>query len=192
MILTIFDTETLHTYDELGIVNKKDKIPCNLKMAIGGILIYDTEKDTDKYMFFVESQAHSMIELLKQSNFIIGHNIIRFDYPLIQQYTFENLSIILKNNTFDTLIELEKYTGIWTSLDDLCERNLGYGKNEESIKIPSMWRNGEYEKVENYLRNDLKMTKEIYLYIKKNKRIKFMLKDYGREVGEMEVNVPDW
>lgn len=191
MILTFFDVESQHTYQELGFFNKKDKTPDKLKMALGGILFHDTENNNEKHMFFGETQAYLLIETLQKSDLIIGHNIIRFDYPLMQQYSNKNLIYTLQNKTFDTLIELEKWTGIWTSLDDLCKRNLGCGKNEDSAKIPEMWRNGDYLRVEKYLLNDLRKTRDIYLYIKKNKKIKFMMKDYGREVGEMEVEV-DW
>jgi DEAD/DEAH box helicase domain-containing protein len=192
VILTIFDTETQTTYEELGITNKKDKLPSRLKMAIGGILIHDTEANTDKYMLFGETQAKLMIEILKKAELIIAHNAFRFDYPMIQQYTSENIINMLQNNTFDTLIQLEKVTNIWCSLDDLCKLNLkNVSKSEESVKIPSMWRDGQYQKVENYLRNDLKMTKEIYLYIKKNKKVKFTMKDYGRIIGVREIEV-DW
>ena len=43
MILTFFDIETQHTYQELGIYNKYDKKPDKLRMSIGGILHYNTE-----------------------------------------------------------------------------------------------------------------------------------------------------
>ncbi len=193
MIISFFDCETLNTYQELGIFNKYQKTPDKLKLAIGGILFHNTESKelNDKHMFFGEPGVLSMISLLKQSDLIIGHNIIRFDFPLIQQYTNENLTQLLSHKTFDTLIELEKVTGIWTSLDDLCKRNLGEGKNEDSAKIPEMWRSGDYSRVEKYLLNDLKKTRDIYLYIKKNKKVKFMMKDYGREVEEREVEV-EW
>lgn len=183
-----FDIESQNTFEELKIFSNKDKDPKKLRLAIAGIL-YE-ENTIEKHKFFGESQTDQLLEILNQADIIYGHNLFRFDYPLLEQYTKENLRNKFYNKTFDTMLELQRYTdGCWTSLDDLAQRNLGTCKPISGAKIPEMWRNGLYKEVEEYLLNDLKMTKGIYEYIKKNGKVKYLHKEYGRIIGEREVMV---
>lgn len=182
-----FDIETQNTFQELGMYGYKNP-PSKLKLAIAGILF----DNNNTYKFFGESQVSHLFNELKKADLIIGHNIIRFDYPCIQQYFEESIISILHNKTFDTMLELEQYCGgNWTSLDDLCKRNLGEGKSNDGSEIPQMWRNNQFKEVENYLLNDLMKTRDIYKYIKNNKKVKYMHKNYGVPEGEREVKV-DW
>lgn len=185
-----FDLETLHTYQELKLFNKEDKDPMKLRMAIGGIL-YE-EDGTEVHKFFRENQVQQLIETLNKADLIIGHNILRFDYKVLQQYHKENINNLLYDKTFDTFIKLLPFTdNLWTSLDNLAQLNLGICKPHSGEKIPGMWRNNQIKEVEEYLLNDLRMTRDIYNYIKKNGKVKYTYKDYGRVVGNVEVKV-DW
>lgn len=185
-----FDLETQNTFEELRMYYYKDKQPSKLKVSIAGVLFNNKNTNIYNHKFFGESNIQLLIHNLKESNLIIGHNLFRFDYLVLQQYTKENLITLLSNKTFDTMFELEKYTeGCWTSLDDLCKLNLGEGKPHSGALIPQMWRNNQFKEVENYLLNDLIKIKDIYNYIKKNKKVKYTHKDYGKIIGEREVIV---
>lgn len=185
-----FDLETQTTYEELGIYLSNDKIPSKLKVSIAGILFNNKNSNIYNHKFFGESNIKLLIQNLKESDLIIGHNLLNFDYQVLQQYTNENIYHILSDKTFDTMLELNKYTnGCWTSLDDLCRLNLGEGKTHSGALTPKMWRDGKFKDVEEYLLNDLTKTKDIYQYIKKNKRVKYTHKHYGEIIGVREVMV---
>ncbi len=183
-----FDLEIQCTYNELNLFKKEDKIPSKLRMSIGGIL-YE-ENNTEIHKFFGETQTTQLLKVLNNADLIIGHNILRFDYIVLEQYTKENLRTKLYDKTFDTLIKLLPFTNnLWTSLDNLAQLNLGISKPHSGEKIPQMWRNNQIKEVEEYLLNDLRMTRDIYNYIKKNGKVKYTEKDYGRVVGDVEVPV---
>lgn len=186
MEIIYFDLETQHTFEELGMYSNRDKDASKLRMAIAGVLY-----NNNKHMFFGESQISQLFETLKKADIIIGHNLFRFDYMVLSQYSKADArNLFNKTKTFDMMHELEQYTGgCWTSLDDLCTRNIGICKTEDSSKIPGMWRNNQFKEIEEYLLNDLIMTRDIYEYIKKNKKVRYMHKEYGVEIGEREVEV---
>ena len=186
-----FDLETQHTFQELGMFKGKDRDPAKLRISLAGVLYEEDNNET--YKFFSEKQTDELLEILKQANLVVGHNVCRFDYKCMQQYYKENIVDLLYEKTFDTLIKLLPYTDdCWTSLDDLAQLNLGMCKPHSGEKIPKMWRDGLHKEVEDYLRNDLKMTKDFYNYAKKDGKVKYTHKDFCRIVGEREVDVKWW
>ncbi|MDD3474273.1 MAG: hypothetical protein PHP08_00035 [Candidatus Dojkabacteria bacterium] len=183
-----FDLETQNTFEELKMHNKRDKDPSKLQLAIAGVL-YE-EDGIEKHKFFGENQTYDLLKTINQANLIVGHNLLMFDYKVIQPYFNENITHSLYDKTFDILIKLLPYTdNCWTALDNLAQLNLGMNKPHSGILIPKMWRDGKFKEVEEYLLNDLRMTKGIYEYIKKNKKIKYTHKEYGTIIGDREVIV---
>ncbi|KHO47728.1 MAG: DEAD/DEAH box helicase [archaeon GW2011_AR5] len=183
--IAFFDLETQYTFQELGMLDWKSRDPSKLKLAVAGIL------SDGKISFFRENQINELIESLKKSDIIIGHNLIRFDYLVLLNYIEQNAIDTLGKITFDTWADLERLTNSWVSLDDLCKRNLGISKTFDPLKIPKMWRDGMQNEVIDYLANDLKMTESIFNHGKNTGKLKYEHKDYGRSLGEKEVNV-DW
>ncbi len=191
--IVYFDLETQHTFQELGMFKGKDKDASKLRMAIGGIVYEEVSPNSIKfetYKFYGENHTNQLLETLNKADLIVGHNLLRFDYKVLQQYFKENILDLLYDKTFDTLIELLPYTdNCWTGLDDLAKLNLGTCKPHSGEKIPKMWTDGLHKEVEDYLRHDLKMTKDFYNFAKEKKRIKYTHKEYGIVIGEREIEV---
>ncbi len=183
MNIIFFDLETQFLFQELGMINPRDKDPSKLKLAVAGVL------NNNDHLFFHENQVSELLKFLKGADLIVGHNILRFDYLVLQPYIKENIVKMLTNKTFDIMLELEKVTKCWSSLDDLCKRNVDMSKINNTLDIPKMWRNGEHEKVKSYLLNDLKMTEAIFNHVKQKGKLKYEHKEYGKNLGEREVNV---
>ena len=182
MKIAFFDLETKYLYQDLGI-DRKNGDPSKLKVAVAGVLL------DGEHRMFREEEVNELISFLKEVDLIVGHNVLRFDFKVLQAYTSENLMDLFIQKTFDTLQELEKVTGKWLGLDDLAKRNLGMSKNAETILIPKMWRDGKEEEVISYLKNDLDMTKAVYEHGVKVGKFKYDFKDYGKSLGEREVEV---
>lgn len=181
--IVFFDLETQYLFQELGMRDYKSRDPTKLKLAVAGIL------SNKQHLFFDENQAQELFKTLNQADLIVGHNLVRFDYLVLQPYINQNIIKTLQNKTFDTMLELEKLTQCWTSLDDLCKRNLCMTKTIDTMKIPKMWRDGKHQEVKNYLLNDLKMTEAIFMHGKNVGKFKYEHKDYGKSLGEREVCV---
>jgi hypothetical protein len=181
--IAYFDLETQHLFQELGMTDYRSRDPTKLKLAVAGILF---QKET---LFFEENQVQELFVTLNQADLIVGHNLLGFDYLVLQPYIKQNIIKTLQNKTFDTMVELDKLTRCWTSLDDLCKRNLGMTKTIDTLKIPKMWRDGKHQEVKDYLLNDLRMTEAIFTHGKKVGKFKYEHKDYGKSLGEREICV---
>ena len=178
-----FDLETQHLFQELGMTDFRSRDPTKLKLAVAGIL--SNKED----LFFEENQVQELFKTLNQADLIVGHNLFKFDYLVLQPYIKQDIIKTLQNKTFDTMLELEKLTGCWTSLDDLGNRNVGVTKTIDTLKIPKMWRDGKHQEVKDYLLNDLKMTEAIFMHGKNIGKFKYGHKNYGKSMGEREVSV---
>lgn len=183
MKTVFFDLETQYLFQELGMNDYQSRDPKKLKLAVAGLL---TNKE---YLFFEEGQVQELLRALNQADLIVGHNLFRFDYLVLQPYFQENIINTLQNKTFDIMHELDKATKCWVSLDDLCKRNVGLTKTIDTTKIPKLWRDGQHQEVKDYLLNDLRMTEAIFDHAKKVKSLKYEHKEYGNSLGEREVRV---
>jgi len=183
--ITYLDIETQQLIKEFEGGWKNQKNYAKLKIAELGIL------RNDIYTTFEENNINDLIPELLDSELIIGHNIIQFDFKVLEHYFPKDVMFKIILKSFDTMLEFDKFTGDagWISLNDISQRNFGMKKNEDSIKIPEMWRNGEKDKVKSYLLNDLKMTEQFYLLGKKGHTFKYDHKVYGKSYGEHEVYV---
>jgi DEAD/DEAH box helicase domain-containing protein len=180
----IFDLETQYLFQDLG-MDWSNRDPSKLKIAVAGVLT------NDEYHLFEEKDVNELISMLKKADLIVGHNIIDFDFKVLQPYCDNQTINELNKKACDTLDILYKLTGRKLSLDHLVKKNIGLKKTIESIKIPGMWRNGQKEEVKEYLKNDLKITKELYDFGKNNKKLKFDLIDFDTKenLGEKEIIV---
>lgn len=183
--ITYLDIETQYLITEFEGGWKRPENYEKIKIAELGIL------RNGVYKTFEENNINKLIPELLDAELIVGHNIMKFDYEVLKHYLpqDEMFKIIMKS--FDTMLEFDKFTGDagWVSLDDISQRNFGMKKNEDSIKIPQMWREGKVDAVKTYLLNDLKMTEQFYLLGKKGHTFKYDHKVYGKSYGEREVYV---
>lgn len=179
------DIETQHLITEFPGDWKCEDNYGNIKVAEVGVLYNDI------YETYGESETDKLMERLDDASLIVGHNIMKFDYKVLQHYIEGEDLRCLVERSFDTMLEFAKLTGKggWVSLDDLARRNFGMNKTENSMEIPKMWRDGKREEVKSYLLNDLKMTERVYLHGKKGNMFKYEHKEYGKSFGEREVFV---
>jgi len=180
-----FDLETQYLFEDLGLNRRDPRASTKLKLAIAGVLADGHPS------FFMENKVNDLLQALGQADRIVGHNLFRFDYIVLEPYTDLDISVSLRPKTVDMMYEIDKKTSCWTRLDNLCELNLGITKTENPLKIPKMWREGKHVEVRDYLLNDLKMTEAIYNHGKKHGKLKYEHKEYGESKGIREVSV-EW
>ena len=184
-----FDLETQYLFEDIeprwkqmsgrGKSTIRDTLAKKLRLAVAGLMDHG-----GNVKFFTEENIGELFNALESVDLIVGHNLFGFDYIVLSSY-HSSVDVVEKfqEKTFDTLKELEKVTGIWTGLDDLGQLNLGIHKSEDTLKIPKMWRDGEQDKVREYLRTDLEITKGIYDYAKTQGELKYTHKNYGKIEG---------
>jgi hypothetical protein len=188
--IAFLDLKTQYLFQELGMRDYQNRDPKKLKLAVAGIL-------SDKqFLFYDESQAQELFMKLNQADLIVGRNLVRFGYLVLQPYIKQNIIQTLQNKTFDIMLELEKSTRSWTSLDNLCKRNLGMTNKIDMEKGSVMWREGKHKEVKEYLLNDLQMTSKFFLCMIKildnlNLNTKIMVKAWLTEKSVLngEINI---
>lgn len=157
----VFDIETSNIFADVG---KND--PALLNLSVIGIY----ESETDKYSTFLQEELKNLWPILEKADLLIGYNSLHFDLPLLNKYYSGDLS---KIQHIDLLKEIKDVYGRRMKLDQVAEGTLGTKKSGHGLQAITWWKNGEIEKVKKYCLDDVKITKEIYEYALKNKKIKF-------------------
>jgi hypothetical protein len=168
----------------------KFKIPEKSKLAFVGIKIYTLHNRRYypcKHKYYLTSQIAELEKFLKEfSGYIIGHNILQFDYRVLRPLL--SLEGIIEK-TVDTLAFLhgkngKKFGGL--SLDNLSRVNLGKGKTLDGKSISELWRKGKRKEVVQYNENDCMLTKELWwlLVNKRSIRIEYYDKYEQRRIDK--------
>lgn len=166
----VLDLETQHSFQEVGFDHWK------LKVSVVGV--YDYGKD--EYKIFRENELSKLFTLLEHTPLIIGFNIKKFDLPVLSPYYIGN---ILQFQTLDLLEEVEKSLGFRVALDDLARATLGVKKSGHGFLAIDYFLNGDWEKLEKYCLDDVRVTKELYEYGKKEGKLYFQTASGKKEIA---------
>jgi hypothetical protein len=162
----VLDLETQKTFDEAGGRN-----PADLGVSVVGAYFYKT----NEYLCFEEHEIPHLEQRLSQASRIIGFNIRRFDFPVLQPYLKHiHLGQVLFLDLFD---ELEKALGHRISLQSVATATLNTGKSGSGLDAIHYYRSGEMEKLKKYCLDDVRLTKELYEYGKKFGCLSYLSKD---------------
>ncbi|MFA6338786.1 MAG: ribonuclease H-like domain-containing protein [Candidatus Paceibacterota bacterium] len=173
----VFDIETKNIFQEVG---KNDP----LLLDISVVCIYDYE--TDQYMSFFESELKKLWPILEKANVLIGFNSDYFDIPILNKYYPGDLTQI---KSLDIMKEIRNSLGRRIGLGAIAEATINKGKSGNGLEAVTWWKNGEYDKVKKYCIDDVKVTKEVYEYALKNKKLKY--KD-GGILKDIPLDTTDW
>lgn len=162
--VVFFDLETQWLFDDIARmrnVPRSEVNPSELKLSVAGLAINEGD-----VKFFGEDDISKMVNILVDADLIIGHNLLGFDWYVLEPFLGRDLIEKLREKTFDTLKDLSDIVGFKSglSLDRLAKLNLNKSKTLNSILIPGMWREGKCEEVKSHLKNDIDMIRELFNY----------------------------
>lgn len=172
-----FDIETKNTFRDVG---KAD--PALLDIAV--VATFDTE--TEELRAFTEENLTELWGVIEQADILVGYNSDHFDIPLLNKYYLGDLGNL---RSLDLMKEVSKSLGRKISLDTLVAATLGKKKTGSGLQSVEWWANGEYEKVKEYCKDDVMLTKELYDFILKNRYVKYI--DSGF-VKMIDVDTAGW
>ncbi|MEK6751896.1 MAG: ribonuclease H-like domain-containing protein [Chloroflexota bacterium] len=161
MNYVFFDLESQYLFDEVG---GRDNIE-KLKVACG--VTYSTEKND--FIVYWEQDVPALIAELKSATKVIGFNLIGFDYRVLQPYSPETRFASLP--TLDLLLDLQKILGFRISLDTIASATLGASKTADGIQSVRWFRNGDLDKVAEYCKADVDITRRVYEFGRDNGHI---------------------
>jgi DEAD/DEAH box helicase domain-containing protein len=169
-----FDIETANDFADTG-----SREPASLELAM--ICIHDSADNS--YKSFLKEELKNLWPILERADMLIGFNSEHFDIPILAKYYSGNLSRV---KSIDLLKEVRESLGRRLKLQTLAEATLGQGKIGAGIDSLRWWKNGEIEKVRKYCIEDVRLTKELYDYARKNGFLKY------RDINEIkEVALPN-
>ena len=162
----VLDLETQKIFEEVGGRN-----PAELGVSVVGTYFYEN----DAYVCFEEARISELEQKLSTAERIIGFNIRRFDFPVLQPY-LKRIDLA-RMEILDILDDLEKTLGHRVSLQSVASATLGVGKSGSGLDAIHYYRSGEIEKLKKYCLDDVRLTKEIYEFGKKNGFVHYLSKD---------------
>ncbi len=172
-----FDIETQNTFQEVGSSDPRD-------LSISVVCIYDSSRDV--YESYMHDELVKLWPHLENADMLIGYNSDHFDLPLLNKYYPGDLTHI---KSFDIMKEVKEVLGRRVKLESLAQGTLGKGKIADGLEAITWWRNGEIEKIKKYCIEDVKITKDIYEYAFKNKKL--ICKEGGNKF-EIPLKTDNW
>lgn len=158
----VLDVETQKGFNE---VDRKKLYLLKISVACA----YDSK--TDAYYSYEEKELMKLEELLRQADLVVGFNVRDFDLEVLAPYC---LSSVKNLPVLDLLVEFEKVRGHRISLQSVAQATLKSSKSGSGWDAIQMFRDGKIEELKKYCLDDVKITKEVYEYAMKNKKIHFI------------------
>ena len=165
----VLDIETQRSAAEVGGWHRADR------MKVSCAVLYDSK--SDRYLEFQEHEVRDMIRHLRKLPLVVGFNIKRFDYKVLMPYMDGAAGRL---PTLDILEEIHRRLGFRLSLDHLAKETLGRGKTADGLQALKWWREGRLQKILDYCRMDVEITRDLYLYGVKHRCLLFRSKEGER------------
>jgi len=174
--VVVFDLETQRSFAEVGGRSQFHR----LGVSVGVAYRYDR----DEFLVVTEDTIDELISLLVDADLVVGYNILGFDYEVLRAYTDEDLKRL---PTFDLMFDLEERLGFRPKLESVASATLGEGKTADGLQALEWWRNGEIDKIVAYCREDVRVTRDLFDFGKRNRWVQ--VSRFGGKPRKVEV---DW
>lgn len=156
----VLDLETQLSAEEVGGWAKAHKMGISCGCVYHHRTIH-VHRDTD---------IEELIGSLEVADLVVGFNIKRFDYRVLAGYTsypFHELP------TLDLMEAVVERMGYHISLDNLARATLDVGKSASGLDALRWWKEGKIQKIIDYCKRDVEVTRDLYLYGREHGRILF-------------------
>jgi len=148
-----FDLETQRSAEEVGGWHNAHL------MMVSVAVVYDSLED--RFCVYQEDQIDRLFEHFRKADLVIGFNLKRFDYAVLTPYTSQNLDEI---PTFDILEDIFNRLGYRLSLDHLVKETLNEEKLGDGLQALEWFKSGKMEKLTEYCKQDVALTRDLFLY----------------------------
>ncbi len=170
----VFDIETKNIFQDVGSRNPED-----LDISVVGL--YDFE--TNKYHTFLQEEFEAMWEIFKKTDLMITFNGEYFDIPLLNKYYRKaGLGDLKQIRSLDIFKEIKQTSGRWLKLDKIAMGTFGINKSGDGFDAVKWWNEGKVEEIKKYCLDDVKITKDVYEFAMKNKKLIFKEGPFTKEI----------
>lgn len=165
----VFDLETQRSAKEVGGWHNAHH------MLVSCGVVYD--QLDGRYTVYLENQVDDLITHLKQLDLVVGFNSKRFDYRVLSGYSGFDFNQL---PSLDLLELVYKSMGFRLSLDHLAKETLKAQKSGSGLDALQWWQQGEIDKIINYCRKDVEITRALYCFARDKGYLVYRKKDAGR------------
>lgn len=144
------------------------------RVAVAGFMDIDRG---NVYEFALEEELGRLFERLDAASLIIGHNLLAFDYAVLDRYHVDDVRKRYEDKTLDTLADIKRRHGRRLSLDTLADATLFRRKDFVAEGVPALWRTGRVLEVLERNQSDVELSRDLYLF--------------GRDFGYVAARDPD-
>lgn len=159
----VIDLETKKSFFDVGGRDRFDL----LGISVAGVYSYNQ----DKFFAFEEHELNSLKDLMNGAETIVGFCINQFDYPVLKPYAPE--ISFSKFTTIDIFDDMVKILGHRVKLDSVAKATLHTSKSGNGLEALEWFKQGRIEDVKKYCLDDVRITRDIYEYGKKNGHVLF-------------------
>jgi DEAD/DEAH box helicase domain-containing protein len=175
MNIVYFDIESQKLFHEVG-----GRDASRLLLACG--VTWSTARND--FAVYWEQDAAALIAELKSADRVIGFNIIGFDYEVLKPYArHENFRSF---RSTDMLQDVYRSLGFRLSLDSIARATLGISKSSDGVQSVQWFRNGELDKVAEYCKSDVDITRRVYEFGREHGYVHY----YSKLGSKLKVAVP--
>ena len=187
----VFDLETQRSADEVGGWG-------NIQSMLYSVaVVWDSEKND--FFTYYEDQFEDLFQHLTCGFTVVGFNHAYFDYKVLSGYgqsTEERESILnrlLKQKNLDILLYIKEKLGFRLRLDGVARATLQTSKSADGLAALKWYKEyketgnqNKLQQIADYCIQDVQVTRDLYLYGKKNKFIYYETK--SRNLEKLEVS----
>jgi DEAD/DEAH box helicase domain-containing protein len=127
------------------------------RMGVSLAVLHETRPE--RVRAYREADLDRLCQLLTQLDLVVGFNLKRFDYQVLQPYTSIKLAEL---PTLDILEEVHAILGHRLSLNHLAEKTLGEKKSGDGLLALELYAAGKWEELESYCRQDVLLTHRLF------------------------------
>ena len=174
--VVVFDVETQRSFEEVGGRSQLHKLGVSAAVAY--------RYDRDEFLQVTEDDIGRLIDLLLEADLVVGYNVRGFDYDVLRAYTDHDLHAL---PTLDIMQHLEERLGFRPKLDSVVIPTLNAAKSADGLQALEWWRSGEIDKILTYCQEDVRVTRDLYNFGKRNRCV--MVSRFSGTPRKVEV---DW
>ncbi len=128
-------------------------------MGVSVAVLYDS--GPDDFVAYEEAAVPELMQRLRSIPLVVGFNIERFDYKVLSgvaRFSVRDYS------TLDLLAHIHGRLGYRLKLDNLAQATLDAPKSADGLQALAWWREGRLDLITEYCRQDVAITRDLFLY----------------------------
>jgi len=172
----VFDLETQRSFQDVGGRTAMRE----LGMSIGVVFSFGD----DRFTSYPEAEVDELIAVLRGAELVVGYNLLGFDYEVLNGYQQTDWTQV---KTLDLMVDLHDKLGFRPKLDSVVQATLGVSKTADGLQALAWWKEGRLDLIERYCTDDVRLTRDLYLYGKRNRHVRVTSR-FGAKPLEVDVS----